>query len=212
MLQGIFKHSPDGKLLWKREDIMTSMSSLVDNTLLALHNSGMMYGLDIETGETRWSKRVGNAAGGEGDMVTAHNGVAIIAVDHNASLIMGSNGAWTVKARGINVSTGDVLWSYMPDCGFWNIMGVFPDEDTVNFMDSCGQVYRMGLFNGSLLWKHAQDLDSYTDGGLTLGPDGSIYTCSDVAGSKSKMFREGGMENINGVVRKYTQSGEQAWE
>merc|ERR1712187_1031340 len=75
-----------------------------------------------------------------------------------------------------------------------------------------GQVYRMGLFNGSLLWKHAQSLDSYTDGGLTLGPDNSIYTCSDGPHSLSRMVNDNGMEHVKGVVRKYSQSGELIWE
>merc|ERR1740121_1668199 len=127
-------------------------------------------------------------------MVTAHNGVAVAAVDHNASYTLGQGGTWTVKVIGVNVSTGDVLWSYMPDCGLWNIMAVFPDKDTFNFMDSCGQVYHMGLFNGSLLWKHEQSLDSYSDGGLTLGPDGSIYTCSNLPGSLTHVLTEGTMD------------------
>jgi len=208
---GVFKFSPDGKPLW-HSPANSELSSLTGDTLLTLGDDGTMSGLDIETGEPRWSKQVGKAAGGQGDMVTAHNGVAIAAVDHYPNYTMGDNGIWTIKVIGVNASTGDVLWSYLPDCGLWNIMGVFPDEDTVNFMDSCGQVYRMGLFNGSLLWKHAQSLDSFTDGGLTLGPDGSIYTCSNGPHSFSQIVKDKGMENVKGAVRKYSQSGELIWE
>jgi len=92
-------------------------------------------------------------------------------------------------------------------------MGLFPDEDTVNFMDSCGGLYRVGLYNGSELWKRAPDPDAYTDGGATLGPDGSVYTCSDEPGSWKYILEQGTMDGIKGRVRKFKQStGEMVWE
>jgi len=72
-------------------------------------------------------------------------------------------------------------------------------------MDMCGGAYRLGLYNGSLLWGRFGSANSFTDGGATLDSEGDMYTCSSPENSS-------GMEG-QGVVRKYRKSdGEKLWE
>merc|ERR1719210_233002 len=73
-MQGIFKYTSDGELLWAREDISgTQMPTLMGDALYGMTSSAMMYALDLWTGETIWQRQ-------EGDMVEAHNGVLVGAV------------------------------------------------------------------------------------------------------------------------------------
>mmetsp|Transcript_14459 Transcript_14459/g.25558 ORF Transcript_14459/g.25558 Transcript_14459/m.25558 type:complete len:511 (-) Transcript_14459:222-1754(-) len=215
--EGIFKYTPDGELLWQRDDILgTQMGSISGSSLYAWDTYLMMYALDLDTGSSFWSRKVGENRGLVADMVTVNNGVVLAGVDQPDELPEGwrvEAGVWSKRVVGINASNGDELWSYQPDAGLWNIMGVFPDDDTVIFMDSGGGLYRLGLHNGSQLWKRAPDPETFTDGGATLGPDGSVYTCSDEPYSLTKMAQEGTMSGIRGRVRKFKQStGEKLWE
>jgi len=215
-MQGIFKYTPDGQLLWQKEDVPGAMmGSIWGSSMYTVYNTMVggvdMIALDLETGKTLWSTKVGDSKGVTGDMVTANNGVVVAAVDQPDEIPEGWNtmaGVWSKRVVGVNGSSGDVLWSYQPDAGLWNHMGLFPDDDTVVFQDSAGGLYRLGLFNGSLLWKHAPDPETSTDGGPTLGPDGSVYTCSN----QPYFFRDFTMEP-KGRVRKFDlTTGDMIWQ
>lgn len=87
-----------------------------------------------------------------------------------------------------------------------NIMALFPDNETTVFNDYCGGVYRVGLHNGTLLWHTSGSKPSFTDGGSMLGPDGSVYTCSNPENSIGQVKQLG-------VVRKYRiGDGVRLWE
>jgi len=215
--QGIFKYTPDGKLLWQRDDIHgIRMGSISGSGLYTVSDpAAEMFALDLETGKTRWSRKVAEQLGKQGDMVTVNDGVVIAAVDVPDELPEGwaeEIGVWSKRVIGINASNGDELWSYQPDAGLWNIMGLFPDDDTVIFMDSAGGLYRLGLHNGSQLWKHSPDPEATTDGGATLGPDGSVYTCSSAPYSLTETMEDPSTES-KGRVRKFDQTtGDMIWE
>eukprot|EP00440_Ansanella_granifera_P065748 gb/GFBE01071305.1/.p1 GENE.gb/GFBE01071305.1/~~gb/GFBE01071305.1/.p1 ORF type:complete len:512 (+),score=94.08 gb/GFBE01071305.1/:1-1536(+) len=207
---GLYKYTADGESLWNRTDLMGSqMPVIMGQQLFTMQMmSAIMHAIDLDSGEDVWVKKVGPGTGMEGDMVEANNGVIVAAVEMFG--LPDPIGTPARRAIGVNASTGDELWSYTPDCGIWNIMALFPDDDTVNFMDMCGGVYRLGLFNGSELWKHTGSLFSMTDGGATLGPDGSMYTCSNGP------FTVAGMNELGsnaGRARKYRGSdGALLWE
>mmetsp|Transcript_33413 Transcript_33413/g.60250 ORF Transcript_33413/g.60250 Transcript_33413/m.60250 type:complete len:537 (+) Transcript_33413:93-1703(+) len=211
---GLYKLNPDGEVLWQREDITgIAMGAISGNALCAMEQGrATMNCVDTSSGKTLWNRTVAESTGKEGDMVTSNNGVVVAAVG-SIDIGFGASGTASERAIGLNASTGDELWTYKPDCAFWNIMGLFPDEDTVIVMDSCGGLYRLGLYNGSELWKRAPDRDAFTDGGATLGPDGSIYTCTDEPGSHTMILENGNMDGIKGRVRKFKLgTGEMVWE
>jgi len=81
----------------------------------------------------------------------------------------------------VKASDGSKLWEFRPDYGFWNLMAVFPGDDTVLFQDQDSRTYRLGLHNGTLLWKNGGDHQlhkTWSDGGAMIGPNGLVYAVS----------------------------------
>lgn len=70
-----------------------------------------------------------------------------------------------------------------------------------------GAVYRLGLYDGKQIWKTLAPLQfrqSFTDGGMVLGPGGMAYTCSNL---------ENGQVGSKGALRAYRVSdGTLVWD
>jgi len=197
-----YKLSNDGEVMWSSNHGGENCA-LDGKTLYGMHQgTAQMFALDMETGKEVWTKKVANSTGSNGDMVEAYGGIIFAGVDKVPFL--GDGGAPSGRLLAIDGSNGDELWSFKPDCGMWNVMAMFPDNETLNFMDMCGGSYRLGLRNGSLVWKKPGPL-SFTDGGAILDAAGDMYTCS------SPLLSQG--NSGKGVVRKYRNSdGEKLWE
>eukprot|EP00747_Dinoflagellata_sp_TGD_P141032 gnl/TRDRNA2_/TRDRNA2_176078_c0_seq3.p1 gnl/TRDRNA2_/TRDRNA2_176078_c0~~gnl/TRDRNA2_/TRDRNA2_176078_c0_seq3.p1 ORF type:complete len:367 (-),score=31.46 gnl/TRDRNA2_/TRDRNA2_176078_c0_seq3:81-1079(-) len=143
----------------------------------------------------------------------------------------GGPSAGNNRVLGISAENGEQLWEFKPDILVWNIMPMFPDDKSFIFMDITGGVYRVGLHDGKLIWhtpapreskggtsmfnkiffdvmswmRVMPSSDSFSDGGVILGPDGSAYTCSNPAHSH-------GVEGEKGALRKFRLSdGEMIW-
>jgi len=198
----IYKLSPEGRVLWKSQH-GGEHCSINGNAIYGMRPMlALMFALDIDTGKALWTKKVAWSTGVQGDMVAASSGVVVAGVDsyHTGS----DSGTPSKRVIGVNASSGSKLWTYTPECGLWNLMAMFPDDETTAFMDECGGAYRLGLHNGSVLWKQTQP-ESFTDGGAVLDAAGDMYTCSSPKGSTG--------ENGTGVVRKYRMhDGKQLWE
>eukprot|EP00930_Biecheleria_cincta_P077649 TRINITY_DN6496_c0_g2_i1.p1 TRINITY_DN6496_c0_g2~~TRINITY_DN6496_c0_g2_i1.p1 ORF type:complete len:518 (-),score=58.10 TRINITY_DN6496_c0_g2_i1:540-2093(-) len=210
--QGIYKHTAAGTLVWRREDVLSSqMPVIMGDVLYGMEaTSAVMYALDLATGNTLWQKKVALTTGQAGDVVEGHNGVLVVAVDLDLSWDTPQVGMPAKRAIGVNASDGQVLWTYTPECGFWNIMALFPDESSTVFMDYCGGLYRVGLFDGSQIWRVHGSSGSVTEGGSTLGPDHNVYTCSNGQDTKLTMNVKDAFE---GRLRKYNISdGSLMWE
>jgi len=208
---GLYKYTPDGKQLWNQTEITHSqMPTLMGDRLYGMQSrDAEMYSLDLQTGNIMWKKKVADTTGKEGDMVEANNGVVIAGVDQ-APWTKPVVGIPSKRAIGVNASNGEQLWSYTPECGIWNIMALFPDEDTTIFMDYCGGLYRLNLYDGSLIWKTSGSAWSMTDGGSTLGADGSVYTCSNAPYTMQTMDKK---ETHAGRLRKHdVTDGALIWE
>ncbi|CAJ1365528.1 unnamed protein product, partial [Effrenium voratum] len=109
---------------------------------------------------------------------------------------------------GLKTGSGEKLWEYEVDQPVWNLTPLFPGDDTVAFMDFSGGVYRLGLKNGTQIWRTParESHDSFSDGGAGLGPNGFMYSCSNFKDST-------GQEGQQGVARAYKLSdGSLQWE
>eukprot|EP00930_Biecheleria_cincta_P064270 TRINITY_DN4982_c0_g1_i6.p1 TRINITY_DN4982_c0_g1~~TRINITY_DN4982_c0_g1_i6.p1 ORF type:complete len:529 (-),score=78.50 TRINITY_DN4982_c0_g1_i6:177-1676(-) len=200
----IHKLSPDGTLIWQSKHGGENCA-LDGPALFGMHQGlALMFALDLETGREIWTKPVAIFTGSNGDMVEASNGVVVAGV--GTIPMAGDGGRPSARLIGVDSSNGEELWSFKPDCGMWNIMALFPDNETFNFMDQCGGAYRLGLRNGSVIWSKPQNpLSSFTDGGAILDATGDMYTCSSPEGSSGT--------SGSGVVRKYRGAdGQQLWE
>jgi len=97
------------------------------------------------------------------------------------------------RVFGLDASTGATLWDFEPEMPVRNFSPLFPGDGTVVFMDSSGGVYRLGLRNGTQLWRaRAEGSElSVSTGGPTLGPDGTVYACSNQGMSLGKEGSQG---------------------
>jgi len=211
-MQGLYKYTADGEPLWNRTDITRSeMPILMGDALYGMGMmTGNMFALNLQTGETLWQKKVAKTTGAEGDMMEGHNGVLVVAVGQEREWYNPGVGIPSKSALAVNASNGEQLWSYTPECGIWNIMALFPDQDSTIIMDYCGGLYRLDLHDGSEIWKVQGSPGSMTDGGSTLGPDDSIYTCSNAPGT---MLTMNDKDTHAGRLRKYDiNNGKLLWE
>jgi len=198
---GIFKLSPTGDVRWhyNQHGDMSTVPSLMGDVLYGSTIVGWYFALNLTTGEELWARNHTHMVGGDTSYVEAHAGVVVAGSQ-------GQQGGGNKATIGIDASNGDKLWEYTLDNQrVWNVMPMFPDDDTTVFMDLSGGVYRLGLHNGSVIWAHPGRL-SFSDGGLVLGPDGDIYTCSN------PLWRIG-LEGTGGVLRKFALAdGRKMWE
>jgi len=111
---------------------------------------------------------------------------------------------------GVNATNGNTLWTFKPSTPVWNIMAMFPGDDTFLFQDYDAKAYRLGLFNGSLLWQAGgghMPQDTWSDGGAMIGPNGIVYAASSKAHIMSHHPTCGG-----GVHAYRISNGSTVWE
>jgi len=206
---GLHKLTPSGQKLWSCEHQLTQLPVLMGHALYCMVAlKGVVFSVDIETGRLLWKRKVSLTTGVESDMVEGHNGVLIVGVDQATP--MSWVGTASLRALAVNATNGAKLWSYVPTCGLWNVMALFPDDFSTIIMDLCGGVYRLNLHTGAELWRRRGDDGSLTDGGSVLGPDGSVYVCSNGPNSYWFMNNKGSRA---GRLRKYNvEDGSLLWE
>eukprot|EP00747_Dinoflagellata_sp_TGD_P141042 gnl/TRDRNA2_/TRDRNA2_176078_c0_seq39.p1 gnl/TRDRNA2_/TRDRNA2_176078_c0~~gnl/TRDRNA2_/TRDRNA2_176078_c0_seq39.p1 ORF type:complete len:528 (-),score=36.30 gnl/TRDRNA2_/TRDRNA2_176078_c0_seq39:71-1654(-) len=226
---GIRKLSRSGTTLWHspRAAEVSNVPSLMGNALFGNSMGGEVFALSLDTGNDLWSQKYGDSIGVDTSYVIAYNGVVVTVMDC-ANILEGGN----KRVLGLNAENGNQLWEFKPEKPVWNLMPMFPDNSSTIFMDFTGGVYRLGLQDGKLIWHtpapagqqgsflqrlgqsvsnkligalplHEQ---SFSDGGVILGPDGSAYTCSNPRNMH-------GLEGEKGALRKYRLSdGKMLWE
>jgi len=186
MLKGVRKVSPQGKVLWTYS-VPCSYAVLVGNAVCGETNTGSrtVFCLSLHTGLPFWSREVFPVAGIGGNQIEANRGVILVSAgEFHVNGLTTMTGKANDRAIGLNATTGEELWQFKVSCGLWMFMGLFPDNDTTLFQDQCGGVYRIGLFDGSLIWYTPGAPGSLSDGAAILGPDGSAYGCSMAEGAK----------------------------
>ena len=163
---------------WGIED---NQPFLLGDTLLGSSTSGHAFAVDRRSGEEIWSKRVAERAGGDTAYPAALDNVFVFASskwEGSKEVLPGGN----TKIFGMAAATGEQLWEYNSDFVVWNLTPLFPEDDTVVYMSGEGHVFRLGLHNGTLIWKTviANMSGTFSDGGAVLGPNKILYTCSNL--------------------------------
>jgi len=200
-MSGIRKFSADGKLLWHfmAFRINNDVPALWNGALYMTQADGHVVAVDMETGRRRWTSaqactwksatvnkvhpecnchRVGMDIGS----VAAHSDV-VIAKAHEAP------GGGACRAVGLNASTGEFLWDYAAEHLIWNFYPIINDDGkSFLFQDSAGGAYHLGL-DGKEIWKAGIDPESFkqtfTDGGLQIGPNGVAYAMKAAGDNKA---------------------------
>mmetsp|Transcript_98368 Transcript_98368/g.234168 ORF Transcript_98368/g.234168 Transcript_98368/m.234168 type:complete len:483 (-) Transcript_98368:63-1511(-) len=206
--QGIRKFTSSGKEVWIFETpgLTNNEPSLYGNLLLSSTKlPGLAYAVDRVTGKELWKTYLADSSGGDCGYPAAHNGVFVVGANMgNDTRIQGGN----TKVFGLDTNTGKQLWEYDPDHVVWNLSPLFPDDESVVFMDFTGGMYKLSLTTGQELWKTpAPNSDpSFSDGGPSLGQNGKVYACSNYGVAM-------GQEGSLGVARAFDLlSGQIVWE
>jgi len=196
---GIRKLSADGETLWwyRPPGDTNNQPSLMGGLVYGNTNNGFGFAVDQATGKEVWKQQYEYDAGGDVGYPGGSDGVYVMGVKTGT---VKNHGGGNQRVIGIDGKTGQKLWDYKTEWPVWNLMPLFPGEDSVVFMDFTGGVYRLGLHNGTELW-HARAPDvmkeapSFSDGGVTVA-DGKAFACSNPKTS-------GGSEGTQGVLRAF---------
>lgn len=189
--RGIHKFSPDGQLLWHTIVPHNDIPAIMDDVLYGTSTEAYIFAMSMETGAFLWKSIVCSwkgtpqsvtgcnetcsceRLGADIGAVGAHKGV-VIAKTHEP--VDGGGGSCRIAA--LNASDGSFMWDYVTDHLIWNFYPIYTDDgESLIFQDSTAGVYRLRL-DGNLMWKVSNSegwYETWTDGGLMLGPNGIAY-------------------------------------
>merc|ERR1712032_1522725 len=142
---------------------------LMGDSIYGQSHDGYFFRVLLETGKEVWCRKAVSQIGGENNYAAAYRG-----------MVLGGEGAHTGATRlvALNATDGDLVWDYRPDVGMWNVIPQFLSDDTIIWMDIEGGVWRMGLYDGKMIWRtRSPTPQTFTDGGVMVY-DGIAYTCS----------------------------------
>ncbi|CAJ1434006.1 unnamed protein product [Effrenium voratum] len=201
--KGLIALSPSGDVRWTYETPGPSNNevTLHGDLVLGTTKEGNAFAVDRHTGKTQWVTKLAKDAGGDCGYPAAFKDVFVVGAQQGD---FGGNRL----VMGLKTGSGEKLWEYEVDQPVWNLTPLFPGDDTVAFMDFSGGIYRLGLKNGTQIWRTParESHDSFSDGGAGLGPNGFMYSCSNFKDST-------GQEGQQGVARAYKLSdGSLQWE
>ncbi|CAJ1447357.1 unnamed protein product [Effrenium voratum] len=176
---GLRKFDKDGHLLWEHHTLphrLMNAPAIYEGAVYATDTMGGVRAVDMNTGERIWLTEMPEVKVGEDNGFNmVHAGVVLTAADWREP---SPSGGANQKVRGLNASTGEILWTYTPDTAVWNFLPLFPDKETVLFQDMTGRVYRLGLFDGHEIWKAGGRENTWTDGSAALG-NGMLYAVNN---------------------------------
>lgn len=166
---------------------------------------GHAFALDMETGKPAWVTRPADSSGSDVGYPAAFDGLYVMGADkgHHPTSAGGNE-----RVIAIDGKSGETVWSFKTDVPVWNVMPLFPGDDTTLFMDFIGGVYCVGLHNGTLMWHSRSEgaEESFSDGGVILGPNRVAYTCSNPHNMR-------GGEGTVGIVRAVSlDGGKELWK
>jgi outer membrane protein assembly factor BamB len=204
---GFFKFTPEGEVVWhyKPPGRSNNMPALMGDYVYGNTITGHAFALNRETGEPVWVVRPSHSAGGDSGYPATYDGLFVMGTDKGHDPRMDGGNKKVIALDGLS---GDHVWEFEVEHPVWNVMPLFPGDDTCVFMGFTGGVYRLGLHNGTLLWHTPapNSADSFSDGGAILGPNRIVYSCSNPGSS-------GGGEGQLGALRAFELSdGKMLWE
>lgn len=206
MNDGVRKLSTGGTVLWHFEQPhrrFNNQASLYGNKVYSTNQKGEAFAIDMASGKPAWVTKLAADAGGDCGYPAAFDGVFVAGakVNHDDPV----QDAGNKHIFGVDAETGRQLWRYTPQHPVWNFEPLFPGDGSVIFMDFWGGLYSLGLHDGKERWYNPAQNMSFTDGGATLGPDGSVYSCSNAKNSH-------GNEGEQGILRAVkTADGSELW-
>lgn len=188
---GIRKFSIDGELLWEYqvEGGSSDIPAIKDGVLYITSNDAHVHAVNMTKGELLWKSASVcswdslttskchsdcncHRIGGDIGAVAVHQGIVVVKTHEPP-------GGGACRAAGLNATNGEFLWDYAANHLIWNFYPIINDDGaSFLFQDSTGGVYHLGL-DGREIWAAGVEQEgwreTFTDGGLQLGPNGAVY-------------------------------------
>lgn len=208
----IIKLSPQGTELWRWRagEQIPAGPVLMDGMVVTTMGNGSVVALEMATGLPRWRTELHDAApmdttsnsAGFGTIITSSVGGA--GLGEKRVIALDANGArrWELQlpdAPGlVNGAAYNILVALVrcPAHG-----------ESAIFSDSVGDVYKVRLATGELIWRvdgprqNGTILGGMSTGGAIVGPDGTIYVTTNVGLGGLPMEIGAGTEGVMSVVR-----------
>lgn len=190
---------------------------VVDNTVYAPNNDGVLYAIDLTSGQLLWSLRIGSGGHLWAAPVTDGKSIFISSLDHYvyaidiqshniiwktdlAGSVSGSPvlsadgktlyvGSFAATAFALDAAKGDILWQSATKNWVWGTPAI--EGATVYFADLSGNIYALDAATGAQSW--------------SVQPDGPITGSPLVMGDRLLFGSE------SGVVSALDQQGKNAW-
>lgn len=188
-----------------------------DNTIYAPNNDGILYAVDLTSGQLLWSLRIGSGGHLWAAPITDGKTLFISSLDHYVYAVdiqshaitwkadlAGSVssppalsadgktlyvGSFAAKAFALDAANGSIVWQTATKNWVWGTPAI--DGETVYFADLSGNIYALDAASGAQTW--------------SVQPDGSITGNPLVLNDQLLVVSE------SGVVTMLDQQGKNAW-
>lgn len=174
----IRKFSSSGDVLWAVKPCLAipGAAAMAQGLLFASCARGDVFALRQEDGTEAWRIKADNVNSDTWSMTAAHG----VLVFPDSPPFIESPGGGNLRLNGVNASTGAALWKFESPFLLYNPMPSVVG-DTLIFSDIRGNVYRLGLVDGKMLWTApAPERAGWSTGAMAVSPDGQIFVASNV--------------------------------
>jgi len=180
----LVKFTRQGRELWRfaAGDTVPEVPALMDDSIYLATETGRVISVDAETGHVRWNASVGDQGSVDTWSMSASDGT-ILASTKGAAADMGGGRLVALDTSGVQ------LWQFSEiSPPTFNVMPAIVRDPSsgdmvVVFDDSGGNVYKLSLATGQLIWKAAgaytSNYPGFGTGGSIVGPDDTVYVTSN---------------------------------
>jgi len=150
-------------------------AALINRTLFNVRVDCTVFALDAISGKLLWSTKAEFKAGSDTASVSAGEGVVVTACSDEGWAQGGNN-----KIVALDALSGKKLWTYVPANCVYNFMASIVAGSVV-FEDSQGDVYRLSLSNGNLLWHApAEARHAWSTATVAVGSNNIVYAAHNI--------------------------------
>jgi len=170
----IHKFNRGGELLWTFSTDpfeLPSVPAMLDGVIYVINKAGVLLAVDAKTGQLVWDLKVAQEVGGDTHSVLAVDGLVIV-----SGLPSFDNGP-SMSFSAISVKDKKEVWRF-EGAPVYNFLAA-AYNGSVLFESVLGEVYRVSLADGSLIWKQEPLADeasrAFTTGGVAMDDNGNVY-------------------------------------
>jgi len=156
-------------------------ASTLPSMLVGSTTSGMVFAIDLASGEELWVTWSSNDIAGVKGAVASKDGIVVVATDRCTDrycyryrnqtnpLTPGNS-----KVRGLSAVDGTAVWEFKTVSPVWNMVPLWGPNGTVLFQDYEGRLYSLDILTGGLIYKVGGDIGTHTHAAAAYDPGHNI--------------------------------------